>query len=409
MWDVILDALIDSSIAAPFLLIIYLLIEWLERNSRARAVSVRLLNGKLAPLVAGGVGLIPQCGFSVMATDLFCQNFLKLGTLIAFFVATSDEALPILLTNPDTLNVTWIVVLVKIVYAVALGYLINLFDKRNLNAVTDNLTLVEDEHGPHDHSHKHDREHDDKSNIVSDSADKHYFDQAQRAEKSSEAQNMCHSDQTSEAQNNICHPERSDEVAQSKDLLAPSKGSDQSDGYESSTNPKAFPFREGGRCREATDEGCEPNTVIHVSDGCCHHDMTKTGGFWNFVKHPLLHTLKIFVYIFVVNAIFGLLLFYFEQPIKTFTANLGFAQSFITALVGLVPNCASSVIVTGMYAGGIIGLPALLAGLVSNSGIALAILFKDRKHLKRNFAILGMMYLAGIVIGIPAYFIAGLF
>ena len=404
MWDVILDALIDSSIAAPFLLIIYLLIEWLERNSRARASSVRLLNGKLAPLVAGGVGLIPQCGFSVMATDLYCQNFLKLGTLIAFFVATSDEALPILLTNPDTLNVTWIVVLVKIVYAVALGYLINLFDKRNLNAVTDNLTLVEDEHGPHDHSHEHDCEHDDKSNIVSDSADnmslgeglcserqclsngsadKHYFDQAKRVEKSSEAQNMCHSDQTSEAQN-ICHPEQASGASASKDLGTPSKGNDQFD-------------------------GCEPNTVIHVSDGCCHHDMTKTGGFWNFVKHPLLHTLKIFVYIFVVNAIFGLLLFYFEQPIKIFTANLGFAQSFITALVGLVPNCASSVIVTGMYAEGIIGLPALLAGLVSNSGIALAILFKDRKHLKRNFAILGIMYLAGIVIGIPAYFIAGLF
>ena len=88
MWDVILDALKDSSIAAPFLLIIYLLIEWLERNSRARQTTVRLLNGKLAPLVAGGVGLIPQCGFSVMATDLYCQNFLKLGTLIAFFVAT---------------------------------------------------------------------------------------------------------------------------------------------------------------------------------------------------------------------------------------------------------------------------------------------------------------------------------
>lgn len=327
MWDVILDALIDSSIAAPFLLIIYLLIEWLERNSRARLTAVRLLNGKLAPLVAGGVGLVPQCGFSVMATDLYCQNYLKLGTLIAFFVATSDEALPILLTNKDTVSVTWIVLLVKVVYAVMLGYIINLFDKRPLSLVTNSLQLVEDEHGPHDHSHEHDHDRSDDDSHELDCEHSH------------------------------------------------------------------------GQAEESS------NTVIHVSDGCCNHGMTKKGGFWSFVKHPLLHTLKIFVYIFVINAIFGLLLYYFEDAITGFTANLGFAQSFVTAAIGLVPNCASSVIITGMYAEGIINLPALLAGLVSNSGIALAILFKDRKHLKRSFLILAAMYLAGVVIGVPTYFI----
>ncbi len=109
MWDVILDALADSAKALPFLLVIYLFIEFLESSEKARDKTVKLLNGRLAPLVAGGVGLIPQCGFSVMATDLYCQNYLKTGTLIAFFVATSDEALPLLLTNPKTIGVVWIV------------------------------------------------------------------------------------------------------------------------------------------------------------------------------------------------------------------------------------------------------------------------------------------------------------
>lgn len=85
MWEVILDSLKDSAIALPFLLVIYLLIEFLESNERAKNKTVKLLNGKFAPLVASGVGLIPQCGFSVMATDLYCQNYLKTGTLIAFF------------------------------------------------------------------------------------------------------------------------------------------------------------------------------------------------------------------------------------------------------------------------------------------------------------------------------------
>lgn len=292
MWDIVLDALIDSLIAAPFLLIIYLLIEFLESNRKAKQKTVRLLNGKLAPLVAGGVGLVPQCGFSVMATDLYCQDYLKLGTLIAFFVATSDEALPILLTNRQTVGVVWIVLLVKIVYAVLLGYVINLFDRRKL--VVD---------------------------------------------------------------------------------------------YQ-----------------------------LNEEQGCCHHDVNDhhddddvkvkpANKFWNFVKHPLLHTLKIFVYIFVVNAVFALLLNYFQDDIIGFTQKLGFAQSFFTAFIGLVPNCASSVILTGMYIDKIIELPALLAGLVSNSGIALAILFKDRKHWKRNLVIVAIMYFAGVVLGVSSYFI----
>ena len=293
MWQVVLDALIDSSIAAPFLLVIYLLIEFLERNERAKLKTVKLLNGKLAPMVASGVGLIPQCGFSVMATDLYCQDYLKMGTLVAFFVATSDEALPILLTNVKTVGVVWIVLLVKIVYAILLGYLINLIDRRKLT----------------------------------------------------------------------CEYQMSAEV---------------------------------GCCNHDVNEHHES-----------HENEKKAKRFWNFVKHPLLHTLKIFVYIFVVNAIFGLLLHYFQDEIMGFSAKLGFAQSFFTAALGLIPNCASSVIITGMYVDKIIELPAMLAGLVSNSGIALAILFKDRKHWRRNLVILAIMYGAGVVLGISSCFIFG--
>lgn len=332
MWDIVLDSLIDSLKAAPFLLAIYLLIEFLERNGKARDKTVRLLNGKLSPLIAGGVGLIPQCGFSVMATDLYCQGFLKTGTLVAFFIATSDEALPILLTDAKTVSVVWIVLLVKIVYAVLLGYLINLFDRRKLEAVSERIVVVQDEREPHDHSHS--------------------------GEHGS-------------------HAEADGEL------------SDNADGD--------------------TQDGSA--TVLHMSDGCCNHGMqaadkgaSRGARFWNFVKHPLLHTLKIFVYIFVVNTVFGLLLYYFEQPIVSFTARLGVFQGFITAALGLIPNCASSVIITGMYSESIITFSAMLAGLVSNSGIALAVLFKDRKHWRRNLVIVAVMYLSGAVLGVASYF-----
>ncbi len=290
MWDVVLDALKDSAIAAPFLLIIYVFIEFLEQNGKARAKTVKLLNGRAAPLVAGGVGLVPQCGFSVMATDLYMQKYLKLGTLVAFFVATSDEALPILLTNEKTVGTVWIVLVVKVVYAVALGYLINLFDRRPL--ATD-YTLTE---------------------------------------------------------TGCCHHE----------------------------------------LHEHDDhQECENESKWHKT--------------WEFLKHPLLHTLKIFCYIFVVNTVFGLLLHFVGEQIMQFASKLGFFQCFLTALVGLVPNCASSVVITGMYTEGIVSFSAMLAGLVSNSGIALAILFKDKSW--KNFGIVGIMYAAGIVLGVVCYFV----
>lgn len=293
MWEVVLDALKDSATAAPFLLVIYLVIEFLEQNGRARNKTVKLLNGKTAPLIAGGVGLVPQCGFSVMATDLYLQKYLKLGTLIAFFVATSDEALPILLTNEKTVGVVWMVLVVKVVYAVALGYLINLFDKRPL--ATD-YTLTETGCCHHElHEHHDDDEHE------------------------------------------------------------------------------------------------------------CEREHSRWQKVWSFAKHPLLHTLKIFCYIFVVNTVFGLLLHFFEQEIVQFAAKLGFFQCFLTALVGLIPNCASSVVITGMYTEGIVSFSAMLAGLVSNSGIALAILFKDKSW--KNFGIVGIMYAAGVALGVVCYFV----
>ena len=281
MWEAVLDALKDSAIVLPFLLAIYIVIELLERNEKARRKTVKLLNGKLAPLVAGGIGIIPQCGFSVVATDLYCSDYIKTGTLVAFFVATSDEALPLLLTDKNTIGIVWIVVLVKILYAVLLGFVINIFDKRVLSTET----------------------------------------------------------------------------------------------------PKV------------------------EEEGCCHHDVGDEehhdgNAFWNFIKHPLLHTLKIFIYIFVINALFGILMFYASDSIVQFVSKIGIWQTPIVAAIGLIPNCASSVIVAEMYSENIIGLPAMLAGLVSNSGIALAVLFKDKEHTKRNLLVAGIMYLAGVLIGI---------
>ncbi|MCM1043516.1 MAG: arsenic efflux protein [Corallococcus sp.] len=275
MLDVFLDALIDSAKILPFLFLIYIFIEFLETNEKAKHATTKLLGGKVAPLVGGSVGLVPQCGFSVMAADLYMQSYLKTGTLLAVLIATSDEALPILLTNPDTAAAAGWTLLIKFVYAVAIGYLVNLFDRRPLS--------VEAEH--------------DSSN------------------------------------------------------------------------------------------------------GCCRHDMSQKHSVWEFLKHPVLHTVKIFCYILVVNFAFGTLLYFAHDAVTQFMAQALYVQPLVCALIGLIPNCGSSVILTGLYSEGIVSFGAMLAGLVSNSGIAVAVMLKDKRSVKRALLIMAALYISGVLLG----------
>ena len=126
--EVVLDALKDTLIVFPFILIIYMLIELLENGTTA-AKTRRALQGPLAPLLGGATGLVPQCGFSVMAARLYDSGLIRTGTIMAVFLATSDEALIILLVNsPLSAHAAQAIlplIIVKLIVAVAVGYLVN--------------------------------------------------------------------------------------------------------------------------------------------------------------------------------------------------------------------------------------------------------------------------------------------
>ena len=107
MGEVLLDALLDSLKILPFLFLVYVLIEILETKTSAKLKSGRALRGGFAPLLGAGIGLVPQCGFSVMATNLFAKGYLSVGTLLAVYISTSDEAIPILLANPAGWSKLW--------------------------------------------------------------------------------------------------------------------------------------------------------------------------------------------------------------------------------------------------------------------------------------------------------------
>lgn len=162
MWDVVLDALLDTLKLFPFLLLLYILIELMEHNTRVGRANAAL-SGKWAPLIGGATGLIPMCGFSVMAAKLYEKRYVTLGTLLAVFIATSDEAFLVMLVS----DMSWLNKLVsilsmcgiKLLLGALVGYCVDLINRRSRSVLP--MSALEHEEGYHVCGHEHEGDHGD--------------------------------------------------------------------------------------------------------------------------------------------------------------------------------------------------------------------------------------------------------
>ena len=337
VWELLWDALKDALLVLPFLFVVYLLIEFIEQKWMFAGRAKRLLRGKLAPLIGTGMGLIPQCGFSVMATNLYLSNNLTIGTLIAVFISTSDEAIPIMLGSGANAWKILPILGVKVVFALFMGYMLDLvFRKKN----AERLSLGEETRRQKMEMHEHAHE-----------AKEEVYDPATKSTISVEPEP---------------HDHDHDHEHEDDDL----------DDHETEM-------------------------------GCCHHKLEHTGKLRGkdavkaYLLHPFVHSLKVFAYILLINVAFGTLLYFVgEEKIAAFLEASGFWQPFVAGLVGLIPNCAASVIVAQLYALGGLTFGSCVTGLSVNAGIALALLFRKGKNWKESLLIVAILYLSGVVLGI---------
>lgn len=282
--EVILDALKDTAIVFPFILIIYMLIELME-NGTAVGKSRRALQGPLAPLLGSATGLVPQCGFSVMAAKLYDSGLIRTGTIMAVFLATSDEALIILLVNsPLSAHAAQSIlplILIKLLVAIAVGYLVNAIVPDKIQ----NVPLARTEGGEMSYSCGH--SHENKSSVRL------------------------------------------------------------------------------------------------------------------YVVEPLLHTLKVTAFVLMVNLILGFIIAEVGED-KLAAGLIGgtYFEPFISAAVGLIPNCASSTVITETYVMGGIKFGSCIAGLCTNAGLGLVVLLKNTKKIKRNILLILAMYAISVLVGI---------
>lgn len=285
MAEVLLEAFLDTLKVLPFLLLVYIIIELIEHKTSVFG-NRKILQGKLSPLIGSAAGLIPLCGFSVMAAKLYDRNHIRTGTVMAVFIATSDEALILLISNVTNVRALTAIVpliLVKFVLALIVGY-----------AAT------------------------------------------------------------------------------------------------------AILFRE----KTAEISPDDKSSQYSCGDGNAEENNLQT-----YFLGPLWHSLKITLYLLIVNVIFAILIYYVgEDNIQNALATNIYLQPLITAAVGLIPSCASSVIVTTAYVGEMIEFGSLVAGLVVNAGMGFVILLKNPKKIKRNLALIATMfaisYLSGMLINL---------
>ena len=383
MWDVILDALLDTLKLFPFLLLLYILIELMEHNTRMGRAN-RALAGKWAPLIGSATGLVPMCGFSVMAAKLYEKKYVTLGTLLAVFIATSDEAFLVMLVS----EMSWLNKLVsilamcglKLLLGAGIGYAADLVSRRRTALVPMPETLSEHScHGhahAHDHGHEHDHAHDYEygracaSEDICD-ADEHSCGHAEHDE--AEACEITHM-HDEESFGHAEHDEREDGGHHAQDE---------------------------GSCGHTHAREGEENGEAHDEFTACEHKHGKWGNLSVYLVTPLLHSLQVAAFVLAVNLVFGFLFFFIgEDKVIAFLQEGGYwYQPLICSVLGFVPNCAASVILAEVYAMGGISFGSCLAGLIVNAGLGYLVLFRNVRAWKRTLLICAFMVVLGIAAG----------
>ncbi len=274
--DVLIDAILDTAKLLPFLIVTYIIMEYIEHKMSEKSKSIIQKSKKLGPLLGGIVGIVPQCGFSASATNLYAARVISLGTLIAVYLSTSDEMLPIFISEAVPIGTIMKILGVKFLIGILSGFIID-FILRLINKKKIEEQKIED---------------------------------------------LCEKEH--------CHCE---------------------------------------------DEG--------------------------IIKSAIKHTINIAIYIFIITLIIGCIVeFVGEENIASFVGKHTIFGPMISSLIGLIPNCASSVIITNLYVENIINGSSLIAGLLTGAGVGLIVLFKMNKNIKENIKIVALLYGIGVISGI---------
>ncbi len=274
MSEILEHTILDTIKLIPFLFITYLIMEYIEHKMSNKTKKIVEKSGKFGPAIGAILGIIPQCGFSAAASNLYAVRIISLGTLMAIFLSTSDEMIPVLISESIPIEIIIKILLIKLVIGMLAGFIIDLILRIRNNK------------------------------------------------------------KEQEKINDICEHEH-----------------------------------------------------CHCEEG--------------ILKSSIIHTVHITVFILIITFIVNIIIHYVgEENISNIIMNVPVLGSIIAGIIGLIPNCASSVILTELYVQNLISVSTMISGLLVGSGVGILVLFKQNRNIKQNIKIIILLYSIGVISGI---------
>ncbi|WP_373575262.1 putative manganese transporter [Collinsella aerofaciens] len=349
--DILLDAGKDTLSLVPFLLVTYLALETLEHVAGDRVNGAIKRAGAAGPVVGSLLGMVPQCGFSAMAATLYAGRVVTLGTLVAVFLSTSDEMLPLLLAEQVPVQTMAMLLASKALIALVTGFIVDAAIRglrRDARAhVAIRRTVLGTAANPAHVNCAHD---DHTGGDIIDEV-------AEAGVSADHIHELCERDHC---------------------------GCDE-DGDEHGHD------RSHDRCH---DHGHADEHEHH--HGHDHGHSHEVAPLLAIIRSAISHTVQVSVFIFLVTLILVAVLETFgESAIEQFLRGNETLAVLGSALVGLIPNCSASVVITQLYLEGALQLAPMLAGTLISAGVGYLVLFRTNRSARENAVFLVMMYVIG--------------
>lgn len=349
--DILLDAGKDTLSLVPFLLVTYLALETLEHIAGDRVNGAIKRAGAAGPVVGSLLGMVPQCGFSAMAATLYAGRVVTLGTLVAVFLSTSDEMLPLLLAEQVPVRTMAMLLASKALIALVTGFIVDAAVRglrRNVRAhAAIRRTVLGTAVNPAHANCAHD---DHTGGDIIDEV-------AEAGVSADHIHELCERDHCG------CDEDEDEH----------GHGHGHEHGHEGD---------------HAHERGC----------ACGHeHGHSHEGvPLLSIIRSAISHTVQVSVFIFLVTLILVAVLETFgESTIEQFLRGNETLAVLGSALVGLIPNCSASVVITQLYLEGALQLAPMLAGTLISAGVGYLVLFRTNRSARENALFLVMMYVIG--------------
>lgn len=373
--DCLLDAALDTLRLVPFLLVTYFALVALEYKAGAKTREVVARAGASGPAIGAMFGAVPQCGFSAAAAMLYAGRVITLGTLFAVFLSTSDEMLPLMIAQQADPGLMVQLVLLKVALGMVTGFLVDL-------AIRVLGIKVQGMGAEFVGSNEPEIFQLDSGSIIaiypdgSATLDGDPFDLEALLAQANEEEGLSLEKIEEGAKGQL---EGETNVGKA---AAESMGTSNSDDSESSGQPVSSPA---------------PVFVGSCGPGCaCGADM----GWSGVVRETLVRSAEVTFFVLLVTLVLNLILgFAGEDALADAISAVPGLSIFVSALVGLIPNCAASVAITQLYLAGVLSMGATMAGLLVSAGIGLLVLFSTNRSTKQNLAILAVLYVIGVAWG----------